>query len=566
MVDSKVTVKIYMGILLVILGITFLLTIGGRLRIQNATDHGTYTVRTDLKADQVESTSYPIGIADRYILDSGWSMAESSHLVFFTKHSNVQVYADGECLYEMELDPAGTHGYSTGHVWNMISLYGYEGKQLDIIVIPLYRQVIGDNIVFYFGEESEIIDAITTAGAPSMILFAMISFLGLIFLITSPLFRNQKRNVAVALLGVFSLELGTWGVMEQNAFTILGVNPVPAAAFVFMLLASLPLSLLLCFRELLPDRNDRFTQIVSSFDMGCLGVVLLTQLMRILQFRQTLALTHLQIVVTIVCLIRMLFLEKRKHKDETFTKWVVVGILCCFVGALTDILAYYIEPDLPRVGTALGFLLFILFLGMSMLRQMQHLVDVGDKAVSFERIAFHDQLTGVMNRAAYAYDTGSPEFRKEGCIVVVFDLNNLKACNDKLGHDRGDVYISESARLIRETFGIYGSIYRMGGDEFCCLLHDVRLEKVRELVAELREESADWNRNSQDIVMQIACGYEMYDVRIDYDIADTSRRADKMMYQDKFDLKQKMKEENVAIENMVAAGLMAEEEPKHEET
>jgi twitching motility protein PilT len=33
---------------------------------------------------------------------------------------------------------------------------------------------------------------------------------------------------------------------------------------------------------------------------------------------------------------------------------------------------------------------------------------------------------------------------------VTFDLNNLKWCNDNLGHAAGDAYIQASARIIKE--------------------------------------------------------------------------------------------------------------------
>ena len=40
-----------------------------------------------------------------------------------------------------------------------------------------------------------------------------------------------------------------------------------------------------------------------------------------------------------------------------------------------------------------------------------------------------------------------------------------------------------------------------------------------------------------DVNMEVACGYVLYDKRIDYDIQDTVRRADKMMYKEKYNMK-----------------------------
>ena len=57
-------------------------------------------------------------------------------------------------------------------------------------------------------------------------------------------------------------------------------------------------------------------------------------------------------------------------------------------------------------------------------------------------------------------------------MVVTFDLNNLKMCNDNYGHSSGDAYIIHSAHIIETTFDRFGKCYRIGGDEFCCLIPD----------------------------------------------------------------------------------------------
>lgn len=43
--------------------------------------------------------------------------------------------------------------------------------------------------------------------------------------------------------------------------------------------------------------------------------------------------------------------------------------------------------------------------------------------------------------------------------------------------------------------------------------------------------------------LNIACGYELYAPDEDYDIGDTLRRADKIMYNEKFEMKKKNNEQ-----------------------
>ena len=53
--------------------------------------------------------------------------------------------------------------------------------------------------------------------------------------------------------------------------------------------------------------------------------------------------------------------------------------------------------------------------------------------------------------------------------MVILDINGLKIVNDTFGHREGDQLIVQGARLIKETLGQLGEIFRIGGDEFVVL-------------------------------------------------------------------------------------------------
>ena len=55
---------------------------------------------------------------------------------------------------------------------------------------------------------------------------------------------------------------------------------------------------------------------------------------------------------------------------------------------------------------------------------------------------------------------------------------------------------------------------------------------------------SDYNTAHPDsFPLNIACGYELYAPDEDYDIGDTLRRADKIMYNEKFEMKKKNNEQ-----------------------
>lgn len=63
----------------------------------------------------------------------------------------------------------------------------------------------------------------------------------------------------------------------------------------------------------------------------------------------------------------------------------------------------------------------------------------------------------------------------------MFDLNNLKYFNDTHGHATGDYYIIVCSEIIQDIFGMYGKVYRIGGDEFCAVTEGVTEEEFMEL-------------------------------------------------------------------------------------
>lgn len=48
----------------------------------------------------------------------------------------------------------------------------------------------------------------------------------------------------------------------------------------------------------------------------------------------------------------------------------------------------------------------------------------------------------------------------------MFDIDNFKQVNDKLGHAQGDLAIARMGRLLRKNLDAAGTIGRVGGDEF----------------------------------------------------------------------------------------------------
>jgi len=90
------------------------------------------------------------------------------------------------------------------------------------------------------------------------------------------------------------------------------------------------------------------------------------------------------------------------------------------------------------------------------------------------KLARHDPLTGLPNRRMLAEELGlaiaSVRESAAECAVFLIDLDLFKPINDVHGHVAGDQVLIEVASRITAVVGTAGTVARMGGDEFACVI------------------------------------------------------------------------------------------------
>ena len=104
------------------------------------------------------------------------------------------------------------------------------------------------------------------------------------------------------------------------------------------------------------------------------------------------------------------------------------------------------------------------------------------------RAAGCDSLTGLANRARMRAmldeALGNSASRKEGCGLLLIDLDRFKQVNDTLGHPIGDLLLKEAAQRLSAVIEDEGQIGRLGGDEFEALLPGIDEEGRLAAIAE----------------------------------------------------------------------------------
>jgi len=106
------------------------------------------------------------------------------------------------------------------------------------------------------------------------------------------------------------------------------------------------------------------------------------------------------------------------------------------------------------------------------------------------QLADLDALTGLHNRR-YFHETLSREVARahrydRQLALVVLDLDDFKAINDRIGHLTGDAVIAESADRVRDVVRSADIACRVGGDEFAVILPESTLADADQLYRRLQ--------------------------------------------------------------------------------
>lgn len=149
-----------------------------------------------------------------------------------------------------------------------------------------------------------------------------------------------------------------------------------------------------------------------------------------------------------------------------------------------------------------------------------------------------DMMTGIRNRA-YFYDVLHSSFitareTHHPFLVIMTDMDGLKAINDGLGHRYGDAAIIEFTQRIIASLRNVDVFARLGGDEFGILINSVSGVNAAQQVIERLERAlgSPFMFDEQPIPLSASFGVVAYH----QDVADITQlldEADKKMYANK---------------------------------
>jgi diguanylate cyclase (GGDEF)-like protein len=150
------------------------------------------------------------------------------------------------------------------------------------------------------------------------------------------------------------------------------------------------------------------------------------------------------------------------------------------------------------------------------------------------RLADLDALTGLHNRR-YFHETLSREIARaqrysRRLALIVFDLDDFKAINDRIGHLAGDSVLAAAADRLREAVRSADVACRVGGDEFAVILPESDLADAEQLYRRIQDAVGE-RPIGQAGTVTLSAG--MAELRQDDDPSRFFERADGALYRAK---------------------------------
>lgn len=91
--------------------------------------------------------------------------------------------------------------------------------------------------------------------------------------------------------------------------------------------------------------------------------------------------------------------------------------------------------------------------------------------------ARYDEMTGVLNRAAFMSALNNSRRRTDRGLLLIIDADNFKHVNDTHGHQQGDAALQLIAEAIRQSVRASDIVGRIGGEEFSVFLSGAEVEE-----------------------------------------------------------------------------------------
>lgn len=451
-------------------------------------------------------------------LPSRISVIEEPVLCFFSMHSVVHIYVDHKLIYSYGAEYFN-HKELVGYGSHFVPIPANSaGKQ---IMIEL---VVSENAAFNAQQAPVIKDGrffipekITTKRLQfSISLFLIIC--GVTFMFFSILHLKAVHNFTERYcVATFSFLIGFWSLCDSDLITLIvtDLSVKTKLEFICFYTFTIPFTYYFkpkVFLEERPKYLKTYFNILFTTELIFAVTSIVCNMTKILRFPSFMLISHV-ILVAVVIFVLLIFYTEKNNKSSTQTPLIITFMLATVFIFLElfrlNISKYVLRyNDLTYNATLCycGFLIVCSLLydfersvSKNFSKEMQQ-----DLLMEF---AYSDSLSGLSNRRKCEETLKMFTDLKTPYTVISLDMNYLKKINDTYGHHVGDAMICDFSQILQEIFGTYGTVGRMGGDEFIVILPETKSKQVNRMLQTMEERMAQYNVSPPPKQYQLSCAY-----------------------------------------------------------
>ena len=463
--------------------------------------------------------------------------ANGRSLCFYSNNVYFDVTVDGRTVYSFRPDTHPIFGKFYGSMPHQIDL----GTVTEASEITITADAINNSTGKFTGvaleNGTEFVTEVFKASLFPYCISIVISVMGLLLVLGGlSVTKSNPAGKEITAMGLFAVDAGIWTASSTDLSGVVIGAPVVMHFVNYTSLIVLP-GFAVMFVFLLTGR--RYKPYANALVLLSAGTLLLNMILTatgVSTYHDLLYLTHAECVATVVysfaCIVRTT--KKGRLKDHGTRLTVTLSFLAVALGGLIDLIRYIVSKDSFDAAYffRLGMMVFVFILSLHEIYALLTYRKYESEAVKMSNLAYTDALTGLKNRMAFTDQEDIFRTRVSGdCIIVQFDINNLKKVNDNYGHKEGDKHIKAAADIINDSFGDIGNCYRTGGDEFILVVDEVKDKSVFEEAKKTFNRLIDeYNRTQKPRVkLEIAYGVQEFDLSSE-DVEGALRLADGKMY------------------------------------
>ena len=473
-------------------------------------------------------------------------MEHDETLVYRSKDVYTRLLIGSEILFETDVPKSNLYNRSPGNLWNQVTIHPQYSKalvELQVFMVYDTGAITVDSTMW--GDKADIILGLFGKKVVGISVSIFMIVIGIVLMVFEllPIYRRAKSHHGLIWLGVYSVLMGLWSLIETNIlqFFVADARILQLIDNMIMIADNMPLLIYLdCEYGIF---KNRLIRIFGYADVTFILICVIVQLSGVSDLHYMLpgAVLALMVfsIILFVWVIQKLVHMWKDNKPITGCALQLAGICALWLFGFCESFRLTNADQMDRAEfIRIGMLIFVICFAISSQIETYKIIENGLKFDIISNLAYSDGLTGLGNRTAYLEQLEEYAGGEEGLSqlgIVFLDVNNLKKVNDNQGHEKGDELITIASRIISYSFGRFGKAFRIGGDEFCVLMtgddlqehYEKALSEFRMLIDEANK--AKWYTYE----IQIANGFAICNEISKKNIDETIMMADDAMYVNK---------------------------------